>query len=64
MILEDMGRLCHVVVCVCFFLLTKVSYDTDETYQIEARKGASIQVIGAPSFVKGKVDMVVAQEQG
>ena len=52
------------VVCVCFFLLTKVSYDTDETYQIEARKGASIQVIGAPSFVKGKVDMVVAQEQG
>ncbi len=28
------------------------------------RKGAPTQVIGATSFVPGKVDMVVAREQG
>ena len=35
-----------------------------QNYQIEAQKGASIQVIGAASIAKGNVNMVVAREQG
>ena len=57
MILAGNGK---VVSCGCIV----VFFFVRQNYQIEARKGASIQVIGAVSFVKGNVNMVVAKEQG
>jgi hypothetical protein len=52
----------EVVSCGCdFFFFSKL---LQKSIVIVIRKGAPTQVIGAASFVSGKVDMVVAREQG